>query len=74
MERSGRVRTEGDEIYFEVRGAGEPLLMIPGGNGDAGFYTYVTGILADEYQVITYDRRGNSRSTRNDPQNFEVSQ
>lgn len=48
--------------------------MISGGNGDAGFYSYVADILADEYQVITYDRRGNSRSTRNDPQNFEVSQ
>jgi pimeloyl-ACP methyl ester carboxylesterase len=71
---SGRVKTEGDELYYEVRGEGEPLLMISGGGGDAGFYTYVADILADEYQVITYDRRGNSRSTRNDPQNFEVSQ
>ncbi|OZB92340.1 alpha/beta fold hydrolase [Paenibacillus sp. XY044] len=74
MVRSGYVKTEGDELYYEIRGGGKPLLMIPGGNGDAGFYTYVADILADEYQVITYDRRGNSRSTRNEPQNFEVSQ
>ncbi|GIO29310.1 MULTISPECIES: alpha/beta fold hydrolase [Paenibacillus] len=74
MVRSGFVKTEGDELYYEVRGEGEPLLMITGGGGDAGFYTYVADILADEYQVITYDRRGNSRSTRNEPQNFEVSQ
>ncbi|MFD0712214.1 alpha/beta fold hydrolase [Paenibacillus sp. GCM10027626] len=74
MVKSGRVKTEGDELYYEIRGEGEPLLMISGGNGDAGFYSYVADILADEYQVITYDRRGNSRSTRNDPQNFEVSQ
>lgn len=74
MVSSGYVKTEGDEIYYEVKGKGEPLLLIPGGNGDAGFYTYVADILADEYQVITYDRRGNSRSTRNEPQNFEVSQ
>lgn len=70
----GHVMTEGDEIYYEVRGQGQPLLMIPGGNGDAGPYTPVADILADEYQVITYDRRAYSRSTGRDPQNFEVSQ
>jgi pimeloyl-ACP methyl ester carboxylesterase len=72
--KTGRVTVEGDDLYYEIRGSGKPLLMISGGMGDAGFYTYVAPILADEYQVITYDRRGNSRSTRHDPQNFEISQ
>lgn len=72
MIETGYVTTEGDTLYYEVRGQGDPLLMISGGNGDAGFYTYVADILSDEYQVITYDRRGNSRSTRNEPINFEV--
>ncbi len=27
--RSGRMVTEGDELYYEVRGQGQPLLMIP---------------------------------------------
>src|SRR5215831_9564111 len=71
---TGRVKTEGDEIYYEVRGQGPPLLMISGGGGDAVFFSFVADILADEYKVITYDRRGNSRSTRRDPQNFELSQ
>jgi hypothetical protein len=31
--KSGRVTTEGDELYYEVGGQGEPLLMIPGGGG-----------------------------------------
>ena len=48
--------------------------MISGGGGDAGFYGPVASMLADELRVITYDRRANSRSTRNEPQNFEVSQ
>jgi pimeloyl-ACP methyl ester carboxylesterase len=48
--------------------------MISGGGGDAGFYTFVADILAEDYKVITYDRRGNSRSSRNDPQNFRISQ
>lgn len=71
---NGCVSTEGDDLYYEVRGEGEPLLMISGGGGDAGFFSLVAEILSDEYKVITYDRRGNSRSTRNEPQNFEISQ
>jgi pimeloyl-ACP methyl ester carboxylesterase len=72
--KTGCVTTEGDHIYYEVRGHGQPLLMISGGGGDAGFFSLVADMLSDEYKVITYDRRGNSRSSRNDPQNFEISQ
>ena len=72
--RTGTVATEGDELYFEVRGDGPPLLMIPGGLGDAGFYEHAAEVLAEDYRVISYDRRGNSRSTRNFPSSFEVAQ
>ena len=74
MIQSHRVRTEGDELYYEVRGQGQPLLMIAGANGDADTYSAVADILSDEYKVITYDRRANARSTMNSPQNFEISQ
>ena len=72
--QSGRVTTEGDNLYYEVRGQGPPLLMIPPAGGDGWQYSFVADILADEYKVITYDRRANARSTMNDPQNFEISQ
>src|SRR5262249_42995740 len=71
---TGCVETEGDEIFYEVRGQGPPHLMISGGGGDAGVFSFVADIQADEYKVITYDRLGNSRSTRRDPQNYEISQ
>ncbi len=74
MIQSGRVTTEGDDLYYEVRGQGQPLLMIAPGGGDGWQYSFVANILADEYKVITYDRRANARSTMNQPQNFEVSQ
>lgn len=48
--------------------------MIPPAGGDAGFYSFIADIMSDAYKVITYDRRANSRSTMNDPQNFEISQ
>src|SRR4030095_1115175 len=72
--KTGFIKTEGDELYYEVRGTGQPLLMIPGGGGDGRIYSFVADILANEYRVITYDRRANSRSTGNDPRNFEISQ
>jgi len=72
--KTGFVTTEGDDLYYEVRGRGQPLLMIPGGGGDARMYSFVADILSDEYKIITYDRRANARSTGNEPQNFEISQ
>src|SRR5512133_1096615 len=72
--QSGRVTTEGDDLYYEVRGQGQPLLMIAPGAGDGWQYSFVADILADEYKVISYDRRANARSTMNQPQNFELSQ
>ena len=39
------------------------LLLITGGEGDAGFYSSAADILAEEFTVVSYDRRCNSRST-----------
>ncbi len=72
--QSDRVTTEGDDLFYEVRGQGQPLLMIAPAGGDGWQYSFVADILADEYKVITYDRRANARSTMNVPQNFEISQ
>jgi pimeloyl-ACP methyl ester carboxylesterase len=52
----------GAELYYEVRGAGPVVLMIAGGMGDCGAFGPVGGLLAEQYTVLTYDRRGNSRS------------
>ncbi|HEX4060447.1 MAG TPA: alpha/beta hydrolase [Streptosporangiaceae bacterium] len=60
---SGVAGAAGADLYYERRGAGPPLLLITGGGGDSGYYAAAATILADRYTVITYDRRGNSRST-----------
>lgn len=54
-------RIEG--IYYDSAGDGPLLLLIPGGNGDAGPYGPLLRLLSDRYRVVAYDRRGFSRST-----------
>jgi len=57
-----RVKVPGAELYCEVAGHGPALLLIAGGGGDAGMYEEVVPKLAQRFTVLTYDRRGNSRS------------
>lgn len=54
----------GATLHHEVRGQGPALLFISGAGGDAGPWERVADALADEFTVVTYDRRGNSRSAR----------
>jgi pimeloyl-ACP methyl ester carboxylesterase len=65
----GRVKVNGAELYYEVRGTGPAVLLIHGTNLDSGCYEDLAGILAKEFLVVTYDRRGYSRSPR--PQAWE---
>jgi pimeloyl-ACP methyl ester carboxylesterase len=58
------IRANGTTLYYELRGSGPSLLFISGATGDAGHWTGVADTLADACTVITYDRRGNSRSPR----------
>ena len=60
--RSGLIEANGAEFYHEVRGSGPPLLFVSMGGGDAGEWRLVAEILAESHTVVTYDRRGNSRS------------
>jgi pimeloyl-ACP methyl ester carboxylesterase len=56
------VTVNGTELYYEVRGTGAPVLLIMGATGDGGHFDAMADLLAGEFTVITYDRRGNGRS------------
>lgn len=60
--RVSTLEVPGARLYYEVRGTGPLLLMIPGGALDAGVFAALAEYLADRYTVVTYDPRGNSRS------------
>ena len=53
-------------LYHEVCGTGPAVLLITGGTGDAGEWAQVAPALAEVFTVVTYDRRGLSRSPRPD--------
>lgn len=52
----------GARLYTERRGDGPPLLLIPGGDGRSANFDAVARMLAWDYTVLTYDRRGHARS------------
>jgi pimeloyl-ACP methyl ester carboxylesterase len=52
------------QLYYEVHGHGPTLLLISGGGGDAGLWSKLVPPLAHDFMVVTYDRRGYSRSPR----------
>jgi pimeloyl-ACP methyl ester carboxylesterase len=54
-------------LYYEVRGSGPALLLVPGGSGEATGYARLAAQLADRYTVVSYDRRGFSRSPLDGP-------
>lgn len=59
-----QIAVNGTELYYELRGQGPPVAFITGGTGDAHWWAESAEALADEFTVLTYDRRGNSRSAR----------
>ncbi|MFI6818990.1 alpha/beta fold hydrolase [Nonomuraea sp. NPDC050328] len=54
-------------LYYEVRGTGPMLLISQSGEGDAGRSIDLVNQLTDSYTVVTYDRRGLSRSALTTP-------
>lgn len=59
---SNLLKVPGATLYYERRGSGPVLLMIPGEPGDAGSVAALADRLASQFTVVAYDPRGTSRS------------
>src|SRR4030095_3938376 len=58
-------KINGVKIFWELTGMkGDPLVFVHGSWGDHHNWDKVTGELAKTFRVLTYDRRGHSRSER----------
>ncbi|MFC9394135.1 alpha/beta fold hydrolase [Streptomyces sp. NPDC057027] len=64
----GTLDVPGAVLHYQVRGTGPTLLISQSGEGDADRSTDLVRRLADSYRVITYDRRGLSRSRLDAPE------
>ncbi len=57
-------RVNGVDLFYEVSGAGEPLVLVHGSWGDHHTWDPVVAPLTEWFRVVAYDRRGHSRSER----------
>lgn len=55
-------------LYYERIGSGEPLVCVHGSWGDHTNWDALAPLLAEEFDVVTYDRRGHSDSERPETQ------
>lgn len=60
--QAATLKVPGASLYYEVRGSGPLLVIIPGGPQDAGVFAELATGLADTHRVVAIDPRGNSRS------------
>jgi pimeloyl-ACP methyl ester carboxylesterase len=61
--KSESVRINGIDIFYEMEGSGEPLLLLHGGTGCHENWIHAGGeTLAHEYTLIKPDARGHGRT------------
>lgn len=56
----------GATIHYKILGHGPVVLLLPGGDGDADSSDNLSAQLADHFTILSYDRRGLSRSRIDD--------
>jgi pimeloyl-ACP methyl ester carboxylesterase len=65
--RGHSVAVCGGAIYYRTQGCGPPLILIGGGPSNADTLDALAARLSREHTVVTYDRRGYSRSPLEHP-------
>jgi 3-oxoadipate enol-lactonase len=60
---SGTLQHEGAELYYEVSGAGVPVVFVHAGIADRRMWDGQFALFAERYRAIRYDQRGFGRTT-----------
>jgi pimeloyl-ACP methyl ester carboxylesterase len=60
---TGRVAVEGGTLFYDVRGSGQPLVLLHAGGRDLTMWDPQAGALARSFRLVRYDARGHGRST-----------
>ncbi|MBD2441529.1 alpha/beta fold hydrolase [Nostoc sp. FACHB-110] len=61
-----KVQVNGIELFYEIKGTGEPLLLIAGFMCDRNYWSLLMPSLISQYQVIRFDNRGIGQSSAPD--------
>src|ERR1700730_13151311 len=61
-----RAKINGIEIAYQLRGAGAPLVMIRGAQGDQTMFAGLASALESDFHVLTFDQRGSGLSEKPD--------
>ncbi|MBI2209988.1 MAG: alpha/beta fold hydrolase, partial [Deltaproteobacteria bacterium] len=65
--KSGRVKVNDVNLYYEIYGQGDPLVLIAGtGISCAPWRPFQVPEFSKHYQLLTYDHRGLGRSDKPD--------
>ena len=64
------LQVPGATLFYSTAGSGPLLLFIPGGAGSGQSYARVVAPLSASYTVVTYDRRGFSKSSLQGAQDY----
>src|SRR5213076_2398379 len=57
------ISINGMEMYYEIRGAGEPLVLLHGGSGAGVNWSLIFKDAPAVYRLVVHDLRGHGRST-----------
>ncbi len=71
FQQSHTLKVPGVQLFYERSGNGPLLILIPGARGDGESFRPLAHHLSAQYQVVTYDRRGFSRSYLDGPQDYD---
>ncbi|MEJ2247628.1 MAG: alpha/beta hydrolase [Acidobacteriota bacterium] len=61
-DKSGIATINGAQVYYEVMGTGQPLLLVHAGVADSRMWDAQVDAFSKDYQVIRFDLRGFGRS------------
>jgi pimeloyl-ACP methyl ester carboxylesterase len=65
------LKVPGAQLFYEVTRSGPLLILIPGAAGVGEVFRPLAHHLSAQYQVVTYDRRGFSRSSLDGPADYD---
>lgn len=61
---AGTLPVSSGELYYEVRGEGQPVILLHGGGMDTKMWDAQFNYLSQQFRVVRYDLRGFGRSSK----------